>query len=229
VACRADRSRETRGAPRGYSKTDLEDWRARRLAAIWAGKRTNQRVIGVIVPAGPGKGEGKCCTVSEATQGQSRTSSRLGEFSEVATIAKVSIKDGDIVVHDVWVAIDPGRIVNPAIIEAQVNSAVALGLSSALLEELVYVDGVPRARNFDTYPILPPSRMPRVHVRIIESGAPMGGIGEPGVPGVPPAVVNAVRRVDRPAHPEPSLVQSQIWRHGLTEHERVFCRLLPAA
>ena len=36
------------------------------------------------------------------------------------------------------------------------------------------------------------SRMPRVHVRIIESGAPMGGIGEPGVPGVPPAVVNAV-------------------------------------
>jgi isoquinoline 1-oxidoreductase beta subunit len=112
--------------------------------------------------------------------------------SEVATIAEVSIKDGAIVVHDVWVAIDPGRIVNPAIIEAQVNSAAALGLSSALLEEVVYVDGVPRARNFDTYPILPPSRMPRVHVRIIESGAPMGGIGEPGVPGVPPAVVNAV-------------------------------------
>jgi isoquinoline 1-oxidoreductase beta subunit len=112
--------------------------------------------------------------------------------SEVATIAEVSIKDDAIVVHDVWVAIDPGRIVNPAIIEAQVNSAAALGLSSALLEEVVYVDGVPRARNFDTYPILPPSRMPRVHVRIIESGAPMGGIGEPGVPGVPPAVVNAV-------------------------------------
>ena len=34
--------------------------------------------------------------------------------------------------------------------------------------------------------------MPRVHVRIVESGAPMGGIGEPGLPGVPPAVVNAV-------------------------------------
>ena len=112
--------------------------------------------------------------------------------SEVATIAEVSIRDGVIVVHDVWVAIDPGRIVNPAIIEAQVNSAVALGLSSALLEEVVYIDGLPRARNFDNYPILPPSRMPRVHVRILESGAPIGGIGEPGVPGVPPAVVNAV-------------------------------------
>ena len=42
---------------------------------------TNQRVIGVIVPAGPGKGEGKCCTVSETTQGQIRTSSRLGEVA----------------------------------------------------------------------------------------------------------------------------------------------------
>ena len=112
--------------------------------------------------------------------------------SEVATIAEVSLKDGAVRVHDVWVAIDPGRIVNPAIIESQVNSAVALGLSSALLEEIVFVDGAPQARNFDAYPILPPDRMPRVHVRIVESGAPMGGIGEPGLPGVPPAVANAV-------------------------------------
>lgn len=74
-----------------------------------------------------------------------------------------------------WVAIDPGRIVNSAIIETQVNSAVALGISSALLEEVVYE-----------------GRVPRVHARIVESGAPMGGIGEPGLPGVPPAVANAV-------------------------------------
>jgi isoquinoline 1-oxidoreductase beta subunit len=112
--------------------------------------------------------------------------------SEVATIAEVSLKDGTVRVHDVWVAIDPGSIVNPGIIEAQVNSAVALGLSSALLEEVVYAKGAPQARNFDAYPILPPERMPRVHVRIVESGAPMGGIGEPGLPGVPPAVANAV-------------------------------------
>lgn len=111
--------------------------------------------------------------------------------SEVATIAEVSLRDGGVAVHDVWVAIDPGSIVNPAIIVSQVNSAVALGLSSALLEEVVYLDGMPQARNFDAYTILPPDLMPRVHVRIVESGAPMGGIGEPGLPGVPPAVVNA--------------------------------------
>lgn len=112
--------------------------------------------------------------------------------SEVATIAEVSLRRGEVAVHDVWVAIDPGSIVNPAIIEAQVNSAVALGLSTTLVEELVYENGVPRARNYDGYPILTPDRMPRVHVRIVESGAPMGGIGEPGLPGVPPAVANAV-------------------------------------
>jgi len=112
--------------------------------------------------------------------------------SETAAIAEVSIQDGAVVVHDVWEAIDPGSIVNPAIIEAQVNSAAALGLSEVLMEETVYKDGTPVARNFDLYPVLPPKRMPRVHVAIIESGAPMGGIGEPGLPAVPPAVANAV-------------------------------------
>jgi isoquinoline 1-oxidoreductase beta subunit len=112
--------------------------------------------------------------------------------TEVATIAEVGLRDGTVVVHDVWVAIDPGRMVNPAIIEAQVNPAVALGLSQTLVEQFTYVDGAPQARNFGPYRTLAPSQMPRVHVRIIESGAPMGGIGEPGLPGVPPAVVNAV-------------------------------------
>ena len=75
------------------------------------------------------------------------------------------------------------------------NGAVALGLSQALLEEAVYVDGKPRARNYDLYPILPPSRMAQVHVRIVESGEKMGGIGEPPLPAVAPAVANAVAQL----------------------------------
>lgn len=112
--------------------------------------------------------------------------------TEVATIAEVSIEADEIAVHDIWVAIDPGKIVNPAIVDAQVRSAVGIGLSTALYEEVVYEDGRPKARNYDGYPILQLSRMPRVHIEIVQSGAPMGGIGEPGVPGVPPAVTNAV-------------------------------------
>lgn len=111
--------------------------------------------------------------------------------SEVATIAEVSIRNGEVVVHDVFVAIDPGSIVNPAIIKAQVESAVCIGLSSAAFEEVTFEGGRPQQRNYDAYRILTRAEMPKVHVRIVESGAPMGGIGEPGTPGVPPAVANA--------------------------------------
>ncbi|MCI0997536.1 xanthine dehydrogenase family protein molybdopterin-binding subunit [Pseudomonas corrugata] len=115
--------------------------------------------------------------------------------SHAAVIAEVSIDNGHVNVHQIWQAIDPGSVVNPAIVEAQVNGAVALGLSQTLLEEAVYVDGKPRARNYDLYPILPPSRMAQVHVKIVESGEKMGGIGEPPLPAVAPAVANAVAQL----------------------------------
>ncbi|WP_226575663.1 xanthine dehydrogenase family protein molybdopterin-binding subunit [Acuticoccus sediminis] len=112
--------------------------------------------------------------------------------SETATIAEVSIEDGTTKVHNVWVAFDPGSVVNPAIVKAQVESAVALGLSQTLVEQAVYENGVRRDANYDTYQVLRREMMPEVHVSIVESGAPMGGVGEPGLPGVPGAVVNAV-------------------------------------
>ncbi|MDF0729575.1 molybdopterin-dependent oxidoreductase [Pseudomonas entomophila] len=115
--------------------------------------------------------------------------------TQTAVVAEVSIENGQVRVHDIWQAIDPGSIVNPAIVEAQVNGAVALGLSQTLVEEAVYVDGKPRARNYDLYPILPPARMARVHVKVVESGEKMGGIGEPPLPAVAPAVANAVARL----------------------------------
>ncbi len=115
--------------------------------------------------------------------------------THTAVIAEVSIENGQVKVHDIWQAIDPGSIVNPAIVEAQVNGAVSLGLSQVLVEEAVYINGKPRARNYDLYPILPPSRMARVHVRVVESGEKMGGIGEPPLPAVAPAVANAVSQL----------------------------------
>ena len=113
--------------------------------------------------------------------------------SEAAAIAEVSLnKAGQVVVHDVWEAVDPGSIVNPAIIKAQAMSAATLGVSEVLMEQVVYKNGEPEARNYDLYPILPPDRAPRIHVAIVESGAKMGGIGEPPLPAVPAAIANAV-------------------------------------
>ncbi len=112
--------------------------------------------------------------------------------TETAVIAEVSIEHGRVKVHDIWQAIDPGSIVNPAIVDAQVNSSVALGLSQTLVEQAIYKNGRPVARNYDLYRILPPDLMANVHVKVIESGAKMGGIGEPPLPAVAPAVANAV-------------------------------------
>jgi len=112
--------------------------------------------------------------------------------SHTATLAEASIAEGAVRVHELWIAIDPGSIVNPGIIRQQVEGAAALGLSSALFEQMTFEAGRPQQRNFDTYPVLRRDSMPKVNVRIVESGAPMGGVGEPGLPGVLPAVANAV-------------------------------------
>ncbi|MCH1930971.1 xanthine dehydrogenase family protein molybdopterin-binding subunit [Shewanella sp. A25] len=112
--------------------------------------------------------------------------------SHAAAIAEVSIEKGQVRVHHIWEAIDPGSIVNPAIITAQIQSAAAMGVSQVLFEEVIYEKGQPLARNYNKYPMIRPKHMPEVHVSIVESGEKMGGIGEPGLPAVSPAIVNAV-------------------------------------
>ncbi len=57
---------------------------------------------------------------------------------------------------------------------------------------MVYKDGGRRSHSFDDCPIPARRSMHAVHVQSVESGAPMGGVGERSLPGVPPAVVNAV-------------------------------------
>ncbi len=112
--------------------------------------------------------------------------------SIVGEIAEVSIADRQAKVHKVWCAIDVGTVVNPEIVRAQMESGIVYGLSQTLLEEITLTNGRVEQANFDTYPILPPDRMPEVAVEVIASGRPMGGVGEPGTPPIAPAVCNAV-------------------------------------
>lgn len=113
--------------------------------------------------------------------------------SIVGEVAEVSINDVDeIQVHKVWCAVDCGFAVNPRIVTMQMESGIAFGLSAALLEAVTMKDGRVEQANFDSYPILPPQRMPEVEVEIINSGAELGGIGEPGTPPIAPAVANAL-------------------------------------
>jgi isoquinoline 1-oxidoreductase beta subunit len=115
-----------------------------------------------------------------------------GSFS--AGVAEVSVDrgTGKIKVHNYWVAVDPGIVVQPVNVHAQTESAVVYGLSAALLEELTFKDGTVEQRNFNDYPVLRMADLPEIHTRIVASGAEPSGMGEIGVPCVAPAIGNAV-------------------------------------
>ena len=83
-------------------------------------------------------------------------------------------------------------LVNPLGVEAQVQSSVVYGLTAALPGKLTVKDGQVQESNFHDYPPLRMVEMPKVDVHLIQSGAPMGGIGEPATAPIAPAVANAV-------------------------------------
>ncbi|MBF0558538.1 MAG: xanthine dehydrogenase family protein molybdopterin-binding subunit [Nitrospirae bacterium] len=113
--------------------------------------------------------------------------------SYVAQTAEVSVsKEGAVRVHKVVCAVDCGRVVNPDIVKAQMESGIVFGLSAALFGAITFKNGRVEQNNFYDYPILRMKDMPEVEVHIIKSDEPPTGVGEPGVPPIAPAVANAV-------------------------------------
>jgi len=110
----------------------------------------------------------------------------------VAQVAEVSIEGGKPRVHKVTCAVDCGQVVNPDTVAAQMESGIGFGLSAALFGEITIAKGRAEQSNFDDYPVVRMKHMPAVDVHIVASGAPLGGIGEPGVPPIAPAVCNAL-------------------------------------
>jgi isoquinoline 1-oxidoreductase beta subunit len=116
-----------------------------------------------------------------------------GFGSYVAHVAEVTVaKDGTLKVDRVVVAVDCGQVINPDMLQAQVEGGVIFGLTSALYDEITIENGQVQQSNFDTYPMVRIADAPRVEVHIIPSHEPPGGIGEPGVPSTAPAVASAI-------------------------------------
>jgi len=112
----------------------------------------------------------------------------------VAHVIEASIKeDGSPKVLKVTTVVDAGSIVNPDGAAAQIEGGTIMGLSSAIGEAITLDKGAVQQSNLTDYPILKLADAPPVHdIHFIESGAPMGGIGEPGVPPAAPALANAL-------------------------------------
>jgi isoquinoline 1-oxidoreductase beta subunit len=114
----------------------------------------------------------------------------FGSF--VAQAAEVSLSRDGVRVHRVVCAVDCGRVVNPDIVAAQMESGIVYGLSAALHGEITLDRGRVVQGNFDDYPVVRMSGCPEIEVHLMPSGDEPGGIGEPGTPPIAPAVVNAM-------------------------------------
>lgn len=117
----------------------------------------------------------------------------MGFGSYVAACAEVSVDaEGNLKIHRIVAATDPGHAVNPQQIEAQVEGSFAYGLSAALFGECTLKDGRMEQDNFSTYPVVHMRHMPKVETIVIPSGGFWGGVGEPTIAVAAPAVLNAI-------------------------------------
>jgi isoquinoline 1-oxidoreductase beta subunit len=112
--------------------------------------------------------------------------------SIVATVADVTVTEGKVKVTRVVCAVDCGFAVAPDGLAAQMESGILYGLTAALYGEISIDRGAVVQRNFHDYPMVRMDESPAIEVHIINSGAAMGGGGEPGTPGIAPALANAI-------------------------------------
>jgi len=116
----------------------------------------------------------------------------MGFGAYVAAAAEVSVIDGRLKMHRIVAATDPGHVVNPQQVEAQIAGSFVFGLSAMLYGECTVKDGRIEQQNFDTYNVLRLDEMPAVEVIAIPSGGFWGGVGEPTIAVAAPAVLNAI-------------------------------------
>ncbi len=115
-------------------------------------------------------------------------------LSYVAEVAEVSLAaDGKVKVDRVICAVDCGHVVNPHLVERQIESGVMDALSATLGAEITIENGAVRQRNFHEYRLLTmPDAPGSIEVHIVPSEAPPSGVGEPGLPPAAAAVTNAL-------------------------------------
>ena len=116
----------------------------------------------------------------------------MGFGSYVAAAAEVSVDNGELKIHRIVAATDPGHVVNPAQVERQVEGSFVYGLSACLYGECTVEGGQIAETNFDSYEVLRMAEMPAVETIMLPSGGFWGGVGEPTIAVAAPAVLNAL-------------------------------------
>ena len=115
-----------------------------------------------------------------------------GYTTHLAQVAEISIENGDLKVHKITCVVDCGQMVNPRIVESQIESGIVFGLTAALWGEVTLKGGRVQQTNFNNYRLLRNNELPELDVHLVDSDETPGGIGEAAVPLVAPAICNAI-------------------------------------
>ena len=115
-----------------------------------------------------------------------------GYTTHLAQIAEISLEQGALKVHRIVCVVDCGQMINPRIVESQIESGIVFGLSAALWGEVTIAAGRVQQTNFNNYRLVRGNEMPEIDVHLVDSSEPPGGIGEPAVALVAPAICNAI-------------------------------------
>jgi isoquinoline 1-oxidoreductase beta subunit len=83
-------------------------------------------------------------------------------------------------------------MVNPNIVDQQVEGSILFGLTAALWGEITLKGGQVQEKNFDRYRLLRLPESPRIDVVLLDSTEAPGGMGEPATALIAPALTNAI-------------------------------------
>jgi xanthine dehydrogenase molybdenum-binding subunit len=114
---------------------------------------------------------------------------------------QVVILDDDGHLKKVVAAHDVGRVMNPVLLEGQIEGSIHMGLGYALTEEFRVEDGVPQTMTVNSLGLLRARHMPEIELIMIEDRHPQGpygakGVGEIGLVPTAPAVAAALYKYD---------------------------------
>ena len=112
--------------------------------------------------------------------------------SYMAEVVEITMENDQPRVHRVVAVVDCGQVVNPAILEQQIQGGIVYGLANALRAKITIEKGRVVQGNFDDYAPLRMDETPAVEVYAVPSQEAPSGIGEPSVPPVAPALCNAI-------------------------------------
>ena len=97
-------------------------------------------------------------------------------------VVEVDAASGHVALCDYVMSHDSGRLINPLVVEGQLEGAVALGIGSALLEEVRYDEaGQPLAGSFMDYAMPRADEIPPLRIEHLETLSPLNPLGLKGV------------------------------------------------